>query len=386
MAIARAIVADPQRAGGRRADGRPRRQERPRGPGPPGEPQPGVREDDRDGHPRPAGRRACRLVPPPREGRPRRSGPELVQGRAHEVPAFRPEAPAPQLDPHDEHGRWRWSSASSSSARFRPIIVAVNWELRSANASRLVVRNAVSLFYSLPLTYKDKIRAVPGVKNVATASFWLLAFGDSADFFKHPAYAVDAGAVPRDLPRVHPVARGEAGLPRRPPGLHRWPRHREGVRLEGRRRHPARGPDGQPSALRLRRQRDLPGRQRPPPWHGRPDPLLPPQVPRGGVPAPRRRRLPRRRDRGSEQGGIGRRVDRPDVRGQRTADPHGDRVGLPSRHGVDGRQSGAHPPPHRHRGDLHDPGRHRQHDEHGGAPDGARKSPCSRRSVSAAGS
>jgi putative ABC transport system permease protein len=72
------------------------------------------------------------------------------------------------------------------------IITAVSWELRSANASRLVVRNAISLFYSLPLTYKDRVRAVPGVRNVATAGFWLLAFGDSADFFKHPAYAIDA--------------------------------------------------------------------------------------------------------------------------------------------------------------------------------------------------
>lgn len=74
----------------------------------------------------------------------------------------------------------------------RTIIVAVNWELRSANASRLVVRNAVSLFYSLPLTYKAKIRALPGVRNAATSSFWLLAFGGSADFFRHPAHAIDA--------------------------------------------------------------------------------------------------------------------------------------------------------------------------------------------------
>jgi putative ABC transport system permease protein len=72
------------------------------------------------------------------------------------------------------------------------IVLAIDWELRSANASRLVVRNAVSLFYSLPLPYKAKIRAIPGVKNVATTSFWLLAVGGSADFFRHPAYAIDA--------------------------------------------------------------------------------------------------------------------------------------------------------------------------------------------------
>jgi putative ABC transport system permease protein len=72
------------------------------------------------------------------------------------------------------------------------VIQAVNWGLRSANASRLVVRNAISLFYSLPLTYKEKIRAIPGVRAVAMSNFSLLKFGDSADFFRHPSYAVDA--------------------------------------------------------------------------------------------------------------------------------------------------------------------------------------------------
>jgi putative ABC transport system permease protein len=71
------------------------------------------------------------------------------------------------------------------------LLEAVNWGLRSANASRLVVRNAVSLFYSLPLTYKEKIQAIPGVRNVAVSDFWLLAFGGSADFFRHPSYSVD---------------------------------------------------------------------------------------------------------------------------------------------------------------------------------------------------
>ena len=80
------------------------------------------------------------------------------------------------------------------------IIVAINWELRSANASRLVVRNAVSLFYSLPLTYKEKVKKIPGVRDVSTANFWLLTIGGSADFFKHPAYAVD----PVDYLAIYP--------------------------------------------------------------------------------------------------------------------------------------------------------------------------------------
>jgi putative ABC transport system permease protein len=100
-----------------------------------------------------------------------------------------------------EHLRHNWVRTSSTVlamvtcislfCTLQTIVRAINWELRSANASRLVVRNAISLFYSLPLSYKDKVRALPGVKNVAKAGFWLLAFGDSADFFKHPAYAID---------------------------------------------------------------------------------------------------------------------------------------------------------------------------------------------------
>ena len=45
----------PQGPGGRRAHGRPRRQERRGDPGPAGDPEPRLQEDDRDGHPRPAG-------------------------------------------------------------------------------------------------------------------------------------------------------------------------------------------------------------------------------------------------------------------------------------------------------------------------------------------
>jgi putative ABC transport system permease protein len=71
------------------------------------------------------------------------------------------------------------------------VIDAVNWGLRSANASRLVVRNAVSLFYSLPLTYRDKVKSLPGVTHVAAVNLWLLAFGGNADYFRHPAQAID---------------------------------------------------------------------------------------------------------------------------------------------------------------------------------------------------
>ena len=72
------------------------------------------------------------------------------------------------------------------------VIAAVNWGLKSANASRLVTRHAVSLVYNLPLAYKQRIAQVPGVKNVATSN-WFFGFPGSTPDFKNffANFAVD---------------------------------------------------------------------------------------------------------------------------------------------------------------------------------------------------
>ena len=87
-----------ERAGGRRAHRRPRRQERRGHPGPHGDAQPRVPQDDRDGHPRPARGRPRPRPAPPGEGRPSR------REASHEIHSLRPQAPAPELDPHAVHG------------------------------------------------------------------------------------------------------------------------------------------------------------------------------------------------------------------------------------------------------------------------------------------
>ena len=73
------------------------------------------------------------------------------------------------------------------------IIAAVTWGLKSANASRLVTRHAVSLVYNLPITYKDKIEGLPGVKNVASSNWFFGFLGggqpDYRNFFAN--FAVD---------------------------------------------------------------------------------------------------------------------------------------------------------------------------------------------------
>lgn len=52
------------------------------------------------------------------------------------------------------------------------ILDAVSWGLKSASASRIVTRHQVSLIYEMPLSYKQKIAAVPGIKNVAIMNWF----------------------------------------------------------------------------------------------------------------------------------------------------------------------------------------------------------------------
>jgi putative ABC transport system permease protein len=69
---------------------------------------------------------------------------------------------------------------------------AVTWNLQSANATRLIIRHAVSLVFNLPIAYGERILAIPGVRSVAKTSWFGGArrAGDFRDFF--PNFAIDA--------------------------------------------------------------------------------------------------------------------------------------------------------------------------------------------------
>jgi len=60
----------------------------------------------------------------------------------------------------------------------------------AAAPDRLVTRNAISLVFPMPLHYREKIRAVPGVKRVGTANWFGGIYQDPKKFF--PQFAVDA--------------------------------------------------------------------------------------------------------------------------------------------------------------------------------------------------
>ncbi len=74
----------------------------------------------------------------------------------------------------------------------RTFVQAVTWNLQSASATRLVTRHAVSLIFNMPIAYKARIAALPGVRSVAMVNW----FGgtrrpnDFKDFF--PNLAVEA--------------------------------------------------------------------------------------------------------------------------------------------------------------------------------------------------
>lgn len=70
-------------------------------------------------------------------------------------------------------------------------VAAVTYNLQSAKDSRLVVRHKVSLVFSLPPAYKERIASIPGVVRVASSNWFGGVYQkDMKNFF--PNFAVDA--------------------------------------------------------------------------------------------------------------------------------------------------------------------------------------------------
>ena len=75
------------------------------------------------------------------------------------------------------------------------VLAAIDYSLQSASASRLWTRHAVSLVFTLPLSYKPRIAAVPGVRNVAVATWFGGVYQKPENFFAN--FAVE---MPEYLP------------------------------------------------------------------------------------------------------------------------------------------------------------------------------------------
>jgi len=70
-----------------------------------------------------------------------------------------------------------------------------------ASASRLVTRNAISLVFSLPLAYKDRIRSVEGVKRVTWLNWFGGIYKEPSNFF--PQFAADVRSFLEMYPELH---------------------------------------------------------------------------------------------------------------------------------------------------------------------------------------
>jgi putative ABC transport system permease protein len=62
--------------------------------------------------------------------------------------------------------------------------------VKASSANRLVTRNAISLIFPLPLSYKDKIRQVDGVKEISYGNWFAGVYKDEKNFFAN--YAIEA--------------------------------------------------------------------------------------------------------------------------------------------------------------------------------------------------
>jgi len=72
----------------------------------------------------------------------------------------------------------------------RTVISAWYAGVESSSASRLVIRNAVSLIFPLPLSYKEKIRQIDGVKQVSWGNWFGGIYINEKNFFAN--LAIDA--------------------------------------------------------------------------------------------------------------------------------------------------------------------------------------------------
>lgn len=70
--------------------------------------------------------------------------------------------------------------------------------VEASSSSRLITRNAISLVFPLPISYKDRIRQVPGVKDVSWGNWFGGIYKEEKNFF--PNFAVE----PRSFLAMYP--------------------------------------------------------------------------------------------------------------------------------------------------------------------------------------
>jgi putative ABC transport system permease protein len=80
------------------------------------------------------------------------------------------------------------------------VVEAVNFGLHAGNASRLVTRHSVSLVFNLPINYKQRVAAIPGVQEVVANAWFGGVYRDPKNFFAN--FATEPAAYLDMYPEV----------------------------------------------------------------------------------------------------------------------------------------------------------------------------------------
>jgi len=110
-----------------------------------------------------------------------------------------------------KHLKRNWIRAASTLAGLvlciflicvlQTVLDAMRQTTADADPSRIITRHAVSVNFRLPLSYKPRIQAIPGVRNVAIWTFFGGIYRDLKDYF--PNFAVES----EDYFRMYPEYR-----------------------------------------------------------------------------------------------------------------------------------------------------------------------------------
>src|SRR5262249_35558754 len=182
----------------RRADRRPRREECRGDADALAHAEAGLREDRGDGDPRPAGREVRRPRPPPRQGRAARDSRGRRARRGWRVVI--------RYLPLVGRNLGRNPTRSVLTGAAIALAIALVCVLRTmpagldnllesiARNTRISVHNQAGIVYSLPYSYLQKVRSVPGVVG-ATSWTWFGGAFEEEKGVTFPNFAVDADSV-----------------------------------------------------------------------------------------------------------------------------------------------------------------------------------------------
>jgi putative ABC transport system permease protein len=99
-----------------------------------------------------------------------------------------------------KHLRRNWVRTASTVAgmavciflicTLQTILAAIRSSTEAADPGRIVTRHGVSLIFNMPLAYKPRIQAMPGVEAIAVSNWFGGVYRDIKDFF--PSFAVES--------------------------------------------------------------------------------------------------------------------------------------------------------------------------------------------------